>query len=153
MPNWCENWLEIHSKSKPIQDYFDDWRAKSQDPILAFSLTSFIPMPNGIWDYDWCLANWGTKWDVDSPDVNVVAKYHGLIQFVTAWSPPLKVIEALSRSHPELEIVLDFGEPNVDATGRLAGSAGVTKRTKLPDDSAFSKWYRDMFGEMFAEDD
>jgi Ferredoxin-like domain in Api92-like protein len=111
---------------------------------LAFSLTSFVPMPGGIWNHDWCVTHWGTKWDTDAPDIEIVNEHHGCVRFGTAWSPPLPAVEALSRRLPRLELILDFGDPAMDFVGRLAGRGGVLKRTEVPSGSPFAKWYRDM---------
>ncbi len=144
MPNWCENWLSIRSATRTIQDYLDDWRTASQDPESAFSLTSFIPMPGGIWHYDWCVANWGTHLDTDSAEIEILDERHGLVRFGTAWSPPLPVVEVVCRRHPELELILDFGDPAIGFAGRLAGSGGVLEQAEVPSGSPFAKWYRDM---------
>ena len=142
MPSWCENWLLIWSEDKPVQDYIDSWRAISQDPGLAFSLTSIVPMPGGIWDYDWCIVNWGTKWDTYDVKIEILDEHQGRIRFSTAWSPPLTAVEALSLRHPELELILDFGDPDNDFAGRLVGSEGVMEQTEVPNCSPFAEWYR-----------
>ena len=111
---------------------------------MAFSLTSFVPMPGGIWNYDWCVTHWGTKWDTDGVDIEILDEHHGCIRFGTAWSPPLAAVEALSCRHPELELILDFGDPANDFAGRLAGSGGLLEQAEVPSDSPFAKWYRDM---------
>jgi hypothetical protein len=144
MPNWCENWLVIRSEDQPIQDYIDGWRAVSQDPELAFSLTSFVPLPSGIRDHDWFVANWGTKWDADGVEIEILDERQGCIRFATAWSPPLPAVEALSRRHPELELILDFGDPTMDLVGRLSGGGGVMEQTEVPGCSPFAEWYRCM---------
>jgi hypothetical protein len=41
--------------------------------------------------YDWCINNWGTKWNTDS-----VQMHESGIGFVTAWSPPVKAIVELA---------------------------------------------------------
>jgi hypothetical protein len=42
--------------------------------------------------YDWCIDNWGTKWNTDS----IQASEKG-IGFMTAWSPPVKAIAELAK--------------------------------------------------------
>jgi hypothetical protein len=44
-----------------------------------------------------------------------------------------------------LEIILDFGEPNDDFIGRLAGNGGVLEQTEVPSGSPFAQWYRDIW--------
>ena len=57
--------------------------------------------------YDWCVANWDTKWnayscytleDITSP-FELVNKLDGIhdLGFQTAWSPPINVIRELSK--------------------------------------------------------
>ena len=73
--------------------------------------------------YDWNVRNWGTKWDVASTDEEIYSetslidegiddnqKYFLVYRFDTAWSPPIPVIEKLSKQYPSLKINLDFEE-------------------------------------------
>ena len=41
--------------------------------------------------YDWCNANWGTKWNTHE-----TTKYENTISFQTAWSSPAEIIQELS---------------------------------------------------------
>ena len=55
--------------------------------------------------YDWCIANWDTKWDavrsyIDEDGSN--------IHFETAWSPPTKVIRELASAYPELTFIHSY---------------------------------------------
>ena len=38
--------------------------------------------------YEWCLVNWGTKWDVELVGIKV-QKDRILLDFNSAWSPPI----------------------------------------------------------------
>ena len=73
--------------------------------------------------YDWNVRNWGTKWDVASTDEEIYSetslidegiddnqKYFLVYRFDTAWSPPIPVIEKLSKQYPSLKITLDYEE-------------------------------------------
>lgn len=41
--------------------------------------------------YDYCVANWGTKWDVGGEDANVIRNDNLLIlNFDSAWAPPIE---------------------------------------------------------------
>jgi len=73
--------------------------------------------------YDWCVANWGTKWGVyhlgDMP-----LKWHDELEgvsmeFWSAWEPPIPVIAELARRFPDLTFVLDYS----DEGGGYAGQA------------------------------
>jgi hypothetical protein len=55
--------------------------------------------------YDWCIANWDTKWDavrshMDDDGAN--------IHFETAWGPPTKVIREFASAYPELKFIHSY---------------------------------------------
>jgi hypothetical protein len=60
--------------------------------------------------YDWCCANWGTKWNAchsegHSPQETATMTTYS---FDTAWSPPTPVIHALAAAYPKLTFRLDY---------------------------------------------
>jgi len=70
-------------------------RAYRQGELLA----EFIPLPGGEWDYDWCVKNWGTKWDVGGMGsfVTRVKPTELDLVFDSAWSPPIAAYEQLQN--------------------------------------------------------
>jgi hypothetical protein len=90
MPNWCGNTLTItHEDSEMIV------RAKAAFAEGCF-LNKFIPNPAGEWDYDWSVANWGTKWDVgDDNGIQTWDDHELVVYFDSAWSPPITAYEKL----------------------------------------------------------
>lgn len=50
--------------------------------------------------YDWSINNWDTKWNAYNTD-----EVDEGITFLTAWSPPTKVLIALSKKFPEETII------------------------------------------------
>ena len=59
--------------------------------------------------YDWCCANWGTKWGTYDPaPLTITPADDGTAilraGFSSAWSPPLPVLHALAAKYPEAEI-------------------------------------------------
>lgn len=60
--------------------------------------------------YEWALVNWGTKWNAlnfsASPGI-------GEIEFQTAWSHPLPVIEALSRKYPDALLHVQYADEDI----------------------------------------
>ena len=116
MPNWCNNSITIKHKDPAMID-----RVLNAKNLL----TEFIPTPQELIDtvagfvgadgnaahqaqqaaniekygykdwYDWQVANWGTKWDInlESPerlDANTVSAW-----FDSAWAPPTAAYERL----------------------------------------------------------
>jgi hypothetical protein len=75
--------------------------------------------------YDWCVANWGTKWNAGGDNDAMMVDYDedvndqgtALFQFDTAWAPPLGVLEKLMETHPELSIECRYHEPGVGFFG------------------------------------
>jgi hypothetical protein len=75
--------------------------------------------------YDWCVANWGTKWNAGGDNDAMQVDYDedqgnqgiALFQFDTAWAPPLGVLEKLMETHPELSIECRYHEPGVGFFG------------------------------------
>jgi hypothetical protein len=112
MPNWCGNTLTLtHSDPEMIV------RAKA-----AFAegrlLDEFIPVPAGLKDttspsrdgsaeelraqygysdwYDYCVNEWGTKWDIgDGNGIQTWDDHELVVYFDSAWSPPIAAYEKL----------------------------------------------------------
>lgn len=90
MPNWCENYIEIEGKPEVVRDLWE--RAQKVGLLQAM-----YPTPKELEDtYDWCVDNWGTKWNVEiDPNDEQMAYYdEGRIEgyFESAWAPPLPAI-------------------------------------------------------------
>lgn len=117
MPNWCANAVVIeateHEGAQMIRRL--DTHLKEGGELISF----FLPIPPELNDprtgsfggddadekdalrksllekygysgwYDWCLAEWGTKWDA-KPDDFFLDGDSMEIYFDTAWSPPIK---------------------------------------------------------------
>jgi hypothetical protein len=62
--------------------------------------------------YNWQVANWGTKWDVDA---NLVSKSDTELTYTfdSAWSPPIQFFVTASPKFPNLKFVLEYDEPGM----------------------------------------
>jgi hypothetical protein len=85
MPNWCDNLVTLrHEDPAQIARAVDAFR---RGEFLA----ELVPNPDGEWDYDWSIKNWGTKWDVGGNGCEPVVSDNGRsasFHFESAWSPP-----------------------------------------------------------------
>ena len=90
MPNWCGNTLTLtHEDPDMIR------RAKAAFAEGTF-LQEFIPNPKGEWEYDWSVANWGTKWDIgEGAGIQTWDDHELVVYFDSAWSPPISAYEKL----------------------------------------------------------
>ena len=50
--------------------------------------------------YDWCVKNWGTKWNACEPTLDSDENDVDYLRFETAWSAPHPILEKLSEMFP-----------------------------------------------------
>jgi hypothetical protein len=103
MPNWCNNSITIKGSTETIKTL---WEEANQEG--SGLLNAMVPMPKELegttapsdgpnW-YDWCVTNWGTKWDVDTEGLEFTDNGDGTSEitgwFESAWSPPIDAYSA-----------------------------------------------------------
>jgi hypothetical protein len=109
MPNWCYISAVIsHNDAEKIgelastlenEDTFEHFipvpkeLVEQTDPdVLAIGITTL-----GSDEYDWRMSNWGTKWDICRSEIIDREDKMLLIQFETAWSPPIPVFREMKK--------------------------------------------------------
>ena len=149
MPNWCENTLTIKaSTSNAMKDYnrleslFEDSLKIDKDTGYVDNLfDSIIPMPKELlgteapkdkpnW-YNWCIDNWGTKWDAcDCFMATEQHEEHNEIEFSfnTAWSPPIPWLEKVGAIFPNLFLWLSYDEPGNCFRGVACGIGKIVDK-------------------------
>jgi hypothetical protein len=68
--------------------------------------------------YDWCVVNWGTKWDIEGSGDrhgDESAEYY----FDSAWSPPIEAFLKISQDFPGLSFDLEYFESGMGFCGRM----------------------------------
>lgn len=114
MPNWCSNVLDISHEDAD----------KMREVAVAYNegrlFEYFMPLPNGEWNYDWCVSNWGTKWDINSNGENVdpdqIARGKvASLYFDTAWGPALGAMQAATDQG--FSVMLRYYEPGMAFAG------------------------------------
>jgi hypothetical protein len=74
--------------------------------------------------FEWCVANWGTKWGFCSPKLEYedeeCLEYH----FDTAWSPPIPLVKKMGEMFPKLKFILKYWEPGMNFEGRYVMDGG-----------------------------
>lgn len=110
MPNWCSNVVKLtHSDPAQLQ------RARESARDNNFC-QEFVPLPDleNNNAYEWCVSNWGTKWDIQT-NFSEVEDQCLTLNFDTAWSPPLPVYAALQDQGFEVQAF--YYEPGMAFAG------------------------------------
>jgi len=109
MPNWCENQVEVsHPRTKKMRRLIGYIKA---DKLLY----SFAPYPNGKWNYDWCVENWDTKWDIGDADIFDRDTNFIEFSFSSAWSPPINIF--FKMKDQGYYVKARYAEPGMDYAG------------------------------------
>ena len=159
MPNWCDNKLLIKADGKEslenfrsLERLFDETlKYNSEDGYVENLLDSIIALPdvlNGTtiekpyilpdgtttWWYEWCIDNWGTKWDavdcyMDLANLNPTSgnrgKHEMKFTFRTAWAPPVSWLEKVASIFPNLWIKLDYVGEGMEYRGVALGRGEI----------------------------
>ena len=125
MPNWCDNNLVLTHKDpamiKRAQEALEKGQLFNEFIPMPKALTPLgieLMIENGdyfselnnfmeslnikyygvkSW-YEWCLKNWGTKWDIgENSHITLIDENNLNVNFSTAWSPPTDFYEKLTE--------------------------------------------------------
>ena len=99
MPNWCQNVVYIDHDDKEKLNQIEEYLSKDDEDGF-FNL--LVPYP-GEWDYDWCITNWGTKWDAQVYEYSINDQGKLYVSFDTAWGPPIVFYDKLGEMGYEVE--------------------------------------------------
>jgi len=79
--------------------------------------------------YNWRLANWGCKWDINdcTVDEDIGFEYYdmpegwtrAIINFESPWSPPSEWLHALAKKYPDAVVALVYNEGGMCFEGEL----------------------------------
>ena len=122
-----ENNNDPFHKIFPIPDFKNIPNDKGELPILeqhkndegeiVWETYNFPDGKNDDRWYHWCIANWGTKWDVSELCVEYADDEQLELTFSTAWSPPEGIIEKLREKYPDLTFSCFYDEPGMEVAG------------------------------------
>ena len=144
MPNWCENRLCVYC----IMDHPEELSnfieiVKNPEDKSDLSMGKLLPCPDELLkqdsanknpdDYraelikkyghadcdDWCVANWGTKWDLCSVRTIEYNDNYIVYDFESAWSPPTNWVIAIMQKFPNLNFRLKYDESGMKFFGVL----------------------------------
>lgn len=116
MPNWCANRLTLtHPDSQALDAAVESFES-------GRFLEHFVPLPDNEWDYNFCITNWGTKWDVGGAGSEVSRLDHNTVEltFDSAWAPPIEAYRVMVNQGFDLEAF--YYEPGCAFCGRVVGT-------------------------------
>lgn len=130
MPNWCYNVLEIQGDEQSLNEIANHFE---QGSFLNYCKQLPPELKEDGW-YNWCIENWGTKWEIRNDDfsclndgelgkLNIVdgkqkdGTKHLECSFNSAWAPPIKAYQALKQKNPKLRIKSAYYEMGNDFCG------------------------------------
>jgi hypothetical protein len=148
MPNWCNNTLELQHKdptmieraraamirgeflhefipvpkelSETVAGSFGD--TEEQAKLLEQTKANIEKFGYGNW-YDFCVNEWGTKWDIGGNDYGaptITEDGKMIAGFDSAWSPPTTAMEKLAAMG--FEVKLYYYEPGMCFAGIWEGN-------------------------------
>ena len=126
MPNWCNNGITITGPKDKIQALYQEIKGKDK------FLDVMVPMPTALRDttsppypkdsphykpqpyvdgynnwYDWCVNNWGTKWDINDEGLVFEDTEDGYATisggFESAWAPPIDAYNTFLEKNEEMQ--------------------------------------------------
>lgn len=125
MDAYSNKMAKLHAKDK-------------NSPWPSFSGNKCMPIHDGYnkGGYDWCCKNWGTKWNSRVEDFKMKIKgdkAEAYYNMDTAWSPPLPVLDALSRKFPDIEMLVHFVDEGGGFEEEIHIQNGFAKQIKNDD--------------------
>jgi hypothetical protein len=119
MPNWCDNSVTLRNDDKSKIDALAAVLENKEDQQV---LNHLRPNPAGEWQYDWSVANWGTKWDIGIIDWERRDDNEIWISFDSAWSPPTVIYDYLVEQGWDVDAV--YHEPGMGYAGMYTNDGG-----------------------------
>ena len=134
MPNWCNNTITIQGPTDTLKPLWDE----AQKTGL---LNAIKPMPKALEDttsptpddkvqpkvdgfdnwYDWRVANWGCKWDVDTEGLEYEDNGDGTASiagwFDSPWGPPIEAYNTFCDDMDNCNLEAFYEEGGMDFAG------------------------------------
>lgn len=88
--------------------------------------------------YDWCINNWGTKWNAYGYGEDKIDYHDGdMLYFQTAWSAPHPVLERLTEMFPDVELEHEWADEDIGYNcGRYSYQGGERIEEYYPENEA-----------------
>jgi hypothetical protein len=125
MPNWCENRLQTAGCRKDLEAFLAECFSEDEYGRVFLNFEKIVPLEES--DEGLCRDKWGTKWNASDCDLKDDTDSI-TIWFETAWSPPIPIMEALTKKYTALSFTLEYSEGGVGFRGIFEGRQGEAIR-------------------------
>lgn len=148
MPNHVTNELTFCTKDHrllpPEEFKFMLMVMQGDDPDRCYGsidFNVFIPMPDGYADddrwYMWSINHWGTKWNAYDCACDTCDEAANRIYFLTAWTRPRPVIEAISRRFRDVYVCHRWADEDLgNNVGKALYFNGELIESDIPDEGS-----------------
>ena len=119
MPNHICNIVKIKGNSEEVKKFMESIAKDTMEDkhdVTGYGTIDFnkiIPEPEyenpDDW-YNWRIQNWGTKWNAYD---QIKTEKPNELYFLTAWSAPSEIYEALTKKFPNLTIEVDYADEDI----------------------------------------
>jgi hypothetical protein len=120
--------MRLYNEDKTKIDALEAEMSKKNDDghFMAEPFQHLRPNPAGQWQYDWSIENWGTKWEarIDYETTDQWETGEVFIEFATAWSAPMPIIETVVKKYPKLLFIFTCWEESYEFWAEYHGKAG-----------------------------
>lgn len=114
MPNWCYNSVTLSHEDKSKIDELVSVLSNDNSEVFMHLRPRPADQEEG-W-YEWNCNNWGTKWDVSVHNWERDGDNTILMNFDTAWSPPVALYEFLTEHGWSISAL--YHEPGMGFAGK-----------------------------------
>ena len=136
MPNWCYNYGTFtHSDPDMVRQLVVALEREVFFKTFAPCPEELLALPADLEEnahlkakynhsnwYEWCTAEWGTKWDASDVQVSETSETSVTASFNTAWSPPIALYEKLVKMGWEVDA--DYEEEGQSFRGYFTNEEG-----------------------------
>jgi len=180
MPNWCNNTITIQGPTETVKTLWEDATQEGSGllnaikPLPEILKDTTSPTPKDLdtvqrnamiaqtghdnW-YDWCVSNWGCKWDVDTEGLEYTDNGDGTASiagwFDSPWGPPIEAYNAFLDDMDNCSLEAFYEEGGMDFAGHYDNGAddytdavSDFARNKIKTGSSGSTLYDFLDGEL-----
>jgi len=127
MPNWCWNSVTFEGDKQTIDKIqaaaATDGFFNELHPMPKELEGTTSPSESGLDWYNWCINNWGTKWDAQLNDSSRDGDTSFTLYFDTAWGPPIEFYRHMIENY-NVEVDAEFEESGMGFVGYFNNEEG-----------------------------